>query len=190
MSQPLPVHISREKLHSLEVPASVEVEESFDVRLINHGEPLHVHLHLDDLLSQVASLDAGNHYVEGESERRVRVDVDPDGLGEETLHGKIKVATAYGAETRWVDVDVSEPDPESGSVQVDESLSNPQPVEEPGEPVVDRQQLAVMGLGVLALVIAAVSALVLQASVVTVGAVLVLGGVVLAVGLLSAGGDS
>lgn len=183
--QSLPVHISREQLHSLEVPASFEVEGSFDIRLVNHAEALHVHLHLDDPLSEIAVLDAGNHYIEGESERRVRVDVDTAAIDDEPHFGKLKVATAYGAETRWIDITVSEPAPETNSVEIDESLSTPQPTDPPNEPVLGSQQLPVVVLGALAVVVAAVSALVFQAPVVTAGAVVVFAGVVVALLLLS-----
>ena len=113
-------HINRTGIHSLEVPESFDTEGSFVVELRNEGEATHVHLHLDDALSEVANLDAGNHYVAGESSREVRVRVSPGG---EPVRGKLKVVTAYGAETRYVDVEV-EP-ARKGSVAVDPELSKP-----------------------------------------------------------------
>ncbi|MEF8821677.1 MAG: hypothetical protein V5A52_05320 [Halovenus sp.] len=185
MPQSLPVHISRDQLHSLEVPASFEADGSFDIRLINHAESLHVHLHLDDPLSEIATLDAGNHYVEGETERRVRVEVDTDALGEQPHFGKLKVATAYGAETRWIDVELTEPDPTPDSIEIDESLANPQPKDSTREPLLDTQQLPVLVLGVVALLIAVLSAILFQQTVVTAGALIVFDGVVTALLLLS-----
>jgi hypothetical protein len=181
----LPVHISRDQLHSLEVPATFEADGSFDIRLINHAESLHVHLHLDDPLSEIAKLDAGNHYVEGETERRVRVEVDTDALGERPTFGKIKVATAYGAETRWIDVELTEPDDTPNSIEIDESLSNPQPKEQSREPLFDSQQLPVLVLGVVALLIAVLSAVLFQETAITAGAVLLFAGVVTALFFLS-----
>lgn len=179
MTAELPVHISREELHALDVPASFETTGSFDVRLVNYGTALHVHLHLDDDLSEVATVDAGNHYVEGESERRVHVDVDTDRLDGETLLGKIKIASAYGAQTRWIDIELSKPEPETESVRVDESLAKPQV--EPAEPTMfDRPEIPVLVLGVLALLVAVVIALVLEETVVLFGSLVVLGGVLLA----------
>jgi hypothetical protein len=186
--QSLPVHISREQLHSLEVPATFEADGSFDIRLINHAESLHVHLHLDDPLSEIADLDAGNHYVEGETERRVRVEVDTDALGEKPHFGKIKVATAYGAETRWIDVELTEPDETPNSIQIDESLSNPQPKEQSQGSLLDAQQLPVLILGVVALLIALLSAVVFQETAITAGALLVFTGVVTALLFLSRSG--
>jgi len=73
VSDALVVHVNRDELHGLAVPDSFEAGESFDVVLVNHGESTHVHLHLDDALSEQAALEAPNHHVEGGSERRVRV---------------------------------------------------------------------------------------------------------------------
>jgi hypothetical protein len=108
----LPVRLNRESLHSLDVPNGIETDGSFDVLLANHGEAVHVHLHLDDSLSRMATIDANNHYVQAESERPVRVTVDHPAEG----HGKLKVVTGYGATTRYVDVDLTEPDESEGSV--------------------------------------------------------------------------
>lgn len=180
------MHVNRESLHSIDVQPSFEAHGPFDVRLVNHGESLHVHLHLDDGLSRVASIDAANHYVEGASARAVRVDVDEDALEAEPIRGKIKVASAYGAETRWIDVALSEPAPEETSVQVDESLAKPRsPPEEPGAAPLRRPELAVLALGFLALVVALVVALTIRDTLLLVGSLVVLGGVLVAMFFLS-----
>lgn len=180
MTDELPVHISREELHTLEVPASFEAMGSFDVRLVNHGESLHVHVHLDDPLSEVAAIDAGNHYVEGETERRVRVTVDESRLGEEPLLGKLKVASAYGAQTRWIDVELSEPDPEAESVRVDESLAQPQTTVDESEPIIENPAALVLGLGFVAVLVAIVAAVSIADPFVAGGALVVIGGVLVA----------
>ncbi|WP_312620217.1 hypothetical protein [Haloarcula sp. 1CSR25-25] len=123
MPDSLPVHLNRTDIHSLEVPNEFDATGSFDVQLRNHGEALHVHLHLDDSLSSIASLDATNHHVQAESDRLVRVTVDGDG----PVRGKLKVVTAYGAETRYVDIYIPEGGVENEPVIVDEELSRPQP---------------------------------------------------------------
>jgi len=184
----LPVHVSREGLHSLEVPESVEVTGPFDVRLINHAEPLHVHLHLDDPLSEVAAIEAGNHYVERESERFVRVDVDTDRLDGETLFGKLKVASAYGAETRWVDVEVVEPEVAESSVRVDESLAQPQPSREPAASGAGVDpKLVVLGLGLVAFAVAVAAAVLIQQTIVLLGSLAAIGGVLVALFFLLQG---
>ena len=180
MTDELPVHISREELHSLEVPSLFQTTGPFDVRLVNHGESLHIHLHLDDPLSEVAAIDAGNHYVESESERHVRVDVDTDRLGEDPHRGKLKIASGYGAETRWVDVELTEPQPESDSVTVDESLAQPQPNDAGSNSLFDNPELPVIGLGLVALLVAGLAAVVIQDTLILLGALVVLAGVFVA----------
>lgn len=177
MPEELPVHISREELHALEVPGSFETSGSFDVRLINHGESLHAHLHLDDPLSEVAAIDAGNHYVEGDSERYVRVTVNEDALGEEPVIGKLKVASGYGATTRWVDVKLRDADDSANTVEVGESLAEPQPVEPESEPLIDSPAIPVLVLGIVAMLVAAAAAVLIQDPLVIVGALIVLAGV-------------
>lgn len=185
MTRSLPVDISRDELHSLEVPATFEADGSFDILLRNHGESLHVHLHLDDALAVIADIDAGNHYVEGESERAVRVDIDTEKLGEEPYLGKLKVASAYGAQTRWIDVKLTEPTPEDQSVQVGEQLAEPQPTSPGEQSLLEHSYLPVVALGALALLIAFVATVFFQETIITVGALVVLGGVVTALFFLS-----
>lgn len=179
MPDELPVHVSRRELHAIEVPGTYEAEGAFDLRLVNHGNSLHMHVHLDDVLSEVASLTATNHYVEGESERLVRVDVDEDRLTAEPIRGKLKVVSAYGASTRWIDVVLTEPEVEEDSVRVDESLAQPTPKPEPADesPLIANPEVPVLVLGALAVTVAVVVALTVDDVVVLGGA----GGVVLAV---------
>jgi len=180
----LPVHISREELHALEVPASFEATGPFDIRLVNHGKPLHVHLHLDDPLSGVASIDASNHYVEGKSERRVRVDVDSDRLDEESLLGKLKVASAYGAQTRWINVELAAPETDSSAVEVGESLAEPQPREPESGGLLDSPAIPVLALAAVALTVAAATAVLVRNTLVVVGSLVVLAGVLAALVVL------
>ncbi|MFB6182984.1 MAG: hypothetical protein ABEI96_00375 [Haloarculaceae archaeon] len=186
MPDTLPVHVNREKLHSLEVPAAFETTGTFDVALENHGEALHVHLHLDDALSEVASIDASNHYVDAESSRIVTVSVDGD--ASRPVRGKLKVVSAYGAETRYVDVDVAEPPERREEVEVDESLSEPPPAtdapsEQPSS-LLTNPEVLVLALGVVAVAVAAISALVVQSQAVLIGSLVVLGAVLVALYLL------
>jgi hypothetical protein len=185
----LSVHLNREELHGVEVPPSFETTDSFAVELVNHGASIHAHLHLDDDLSEVAELDAANHFVDGESRRMVRVSVD----GPTAVTGKLKVASAYGAETRWVDIDVVQPAVEEHTVQVDESLAEPQP-RAPSDSdgsgmggIAANPELIVLGLGVVAIVIAGVSALVIESMLVLIGALVVLVAVLVAMYVLVSG---
>ncbi len=179
MPDELPVHVSRRELHDIEVPGTFEADGSFDVELVNHGNSLHMHLHLDDVLSEVAELTATNHYVEGERMRVVHVDVDESRLAGEPIRGKLKIVSAYGASTRWVDVVLSEAEEDEETVEVGESLAEPTPRTAPEESnlVVSNPEVPILVLGALAVTVAVVIALTVDDVVVLGGA----GGVVVAV---------
>lgn len=179
MTDELLVHLNRDELHELEVPTSFEATGPFAVRLVNHGKAVHVHLHLDDELSRVASLDAGNHYVEGNDQRSVLIDIDPDRIDGDELLGKLKVASAYGAKTRWIDIEVSEPEDDGDGVEVDESLAQPQHREQQPS-LLDHPEIPVLIVGAIALLVAALTAVLLDDMRILGGSLVVLGGVVLA----------
>jgi hypothetical protein len=109
-------------LHAVETPESFESTGSFDVELENHGEAVHVHLHLDDALSEVASIEAINHHLRPGAVRYVPVAVHDD---ERSVTGRLKVAAAYGAETRYVDLSLQAVEPTKPPVEVDAALGEP-----------------------------------------------------------------
>ncbi|WP_435153225.1 DUF7524 family protein [Haladaptatus sp. DFWS20] len=121
MSETVSVHVNRDGLHHIDVAQSFETDGSFTIALKNHGAPIHAHLHLDDDLSEVASLGATNHYVKAKDIRHVPVTVH-----DAPAHGKLKIVTGYGAETTYVDTNILEPEERSSSIPVDEALSKPQ----------------------------------------------------------------
>ncbi|SEN93074.1 hypothetical protein SAMN05216388_100683 [Halorientalis persicus] len=186
MPDELPVDVNRRERNSLNVPASIETDDSFVVRVRNHGNASRVHVHLDENLSAVASLDETNHYVEANSRRDIPVSVHEHGV----VHGKIKLSAGYGATTRWVDVKLTEPD-DTGSVEVDESLAEPgggerEPTDEEsdgaasGSMLADRPALPVLALGALAVAVAIGAATVFESGVVAAGAAVVFVAVLLA----------
>lgn len=177
MVDELSVDINREGKRELDVPASIEVVGSFDIRFVNHGEALHVHLNANDALSRVITVDAGNRHVPGNGERRVHVDVNTDVLDGDAVEGKLEVATSYGAEQQWIDVVIKDPDSAHNTVQVDEDLAAPTPER---RSYIDRPELFVLGLGVIAVIVVALVWLVLDAPVVATGAAVVAGGVLVA----------
>jgi hypothetical protein len=124
VSDPLTVDVNRTHLHSVEVPDSVSRTGSFDIELHNHGEAVHVHVHLDDTLSAVASVDAINHHLRPGAVRRVPVIVRRD---DRSATGRLKVASAYGAETRYVDLSLEAVRPSKPPVEVDAALAEPSP---------------------------------------------------------------
>jgi hypothetical protein len=120
----LVVDINQDGARSLAAPASVTVDRSFTVDLRNHGMATHVHLHLDDALSKVARLSNANLHVSSEDSRRVQVNVfEPEDGEYEPITGRLKIAIAYGQETRFVDltIDLSSHEP----VSVDPDLATP-----------------------------------------------------------------
>lgn len=170
MTDTLVAEINRTNLHSLEVPESFETDGSFEIELRNRGESTHVHLHLDDTLSEIARLEANNHYVRAEGSRRVRIDVDV--LEETTVTGRLKIVTAYGAETRYVTVTVDTTTP--SSVDVDPELGKPQVDPEP-EPVLGDVDSSLFGVAILGAV----------AVLLAVGAVLAVDGINVVLGVLA-----
>jgi hypothetical protein len=187
VTETLPVAINRGDIHAIDVPPSFEVADTFVVRIENHGSPTHVHLHLDDALSQVASLGASNRYVGDAEEVVVRVADGP-----RPAEGTLEVVTGYGAETARVAIDVVEPEQAEDAVAVDESMASP-PVDGPDPeptpsatplPGISRDAVPVLALSGVAVVFAVVAAVISDALAVLLGVLAVLAGVAAAVVLL------
>ncbi|MDY6818269.1 MAG: hypothetical protein SVG88_06365 [Halobacteriales archaeon] len=190
MTAALSIDLNRQGPHSIEVSDSdFQTTGPFEIVLENHGESLHVHLNiLDDELADVVSLPAVNHFIEAEDTRRITVDVAPS---PRPVSGKLKVATRYGSEVSYVDLNLIEPTEEPDRVIVDDRLSKPQPADSAGA---DRSldltawladlPVAVIALVVVAVLIAGYAATAIESTVVTVGVIIVLAGVTLALGLL------
>jgi len=183
----LPVYINRQERHSLEVPPSFETADSFVLAVTNHGEASRIHVHLDDGLPEIASIEDTNFYVEANATTEIPVSVH----GTDHVFGKIKLVSGYGATTRWVDVEVLEPE-EDDAVEIDEELAKPQPRDEDesdeaaATPLLgDSPVLPVASLGLLALLVAVGAAAFFESTVVAVGAVLVFCAVLVAGYLLA-----
>lgn len=171
----LSIHINRDGLHHIDVAQSFETNDSFTVALKNHGAPIHAHLHLDDDLSEVASLAATNHYVEAEDTCHVAVTVR-----DAPAQGKLKVVTGYGAESSYVDVKIHEPDEQRDSIPVDETLSTPRRRGRPPEPDLTQsnamENLPLVLLGLFALLLVVGAGFVADAGVALFGALVVMVG--------------
>ncbi|WP_276301010.1 DUF7524 family protein [Halorussus lipolyticus] len=201
MPESLPVRLNSSGLHDIETSASFEATESFPILLHNGDAPVHVHLHLDDALSQVASIPANNHFVDADSTRQVSVEIAD---GPRPVEGQLKIVTGHGAETDYVSISVVEPDERADAVDVDASLADPASGTGPeiedadddedaddesvGFDLPDRslrtpsfgENAPVAVLGVLALAVAAGSATLSNSAVVLVGILILLGTVVAA----------
>jgi hypothetical protein len=116
-SDTLAIHLNRADLHSIELPTTFASADSFVVELDNHGEATHVHLRLDDALSDIASIPTSNHYVRPGATVRVPIRVHETG----PVAGFLTVATAYGSQSEEVEVSI-EPTAGKRRVEIDESL--------------------------------------------------------------------
>jgi hypothetical protein len=126
----LSVELNGDAVHSIGAPGRFETTGPFAVALENAGRSTHVHLHFDDDLDRVVSVDETNHFVDDESTRHVHVSV---GDVTEPVRGKLKIVTGYGSQTRYVDVRIDPPeDTVSEEVAVDEAFAKPP--ERPPEP--------------------------------------------------------
>ena len=169
MTDSLAVAVNRDGLHTLAVPTEFEADGPFAVALHNHGEAAHVHLNLDDRLSEVARIEATNHYVEGGESRRVDVEVrDPSTWPDKVVRGKLKVVVAHGQETHYVNVTLDSTPPH-GEVRVDPELATPNANADPEVPPVLRL-LPVVVLGAVAVLLAAGTVFVSEGVAVALGA--------------------
>ena len=157
-------------MHAVEAAPSFETADSFVVRLESNGAPAHVHLHLDDALSTVASLDANNHYVDGVRDVSVIV-----AEGERPVKGVLEITTGYGANTERVAVTVIEPQRGVHYVDVDERFNAPPTREAPEETgrAISGGTVGLAALAVVALAVALWAATAVGSTAVAVGAAVV-----------------
>jgi len=149
----LAVAVNRDGLHTLDVPPSFEAAGPFTVEVRNYGEAAHIHLNLDDQLSEVATVRATNHYVEGGERRLIDIEIrDPSAWPAETIRGKLKVVVAHGQRTRYVDVDLDRSAVKS-EVRVDPDLGTPDAGRDSELPPMVRL-LPIIALGSVAVILA------------------------------------
>ncbi|MGM0398599.1 MAG: DUF7524 family protein [Halobacteriota archaeon] len=125
MRPTLRVHVNRDGPRSVEPEDhSFDVDGPFDLVLDNHGQPTHVHVHVDDALARVTDVGDANWYVGQDAAETVPVEVESI----DAVDGLLEVSTGYGAERSGVEVHVAAG---SGGVEVDEELGKIQPDTEP-----------------------------------------------------------
>ncbi|MFB6268157.1 MAG: hypothetical protein ABEI31_10890 [Halodesulfurarchaeum sp.] len=150
MARTLYVHLNREGMRTLE-PETTEfsTDGSFQIILENHGQPAHVHLHFDDDLAAVASLEDPNWYVPAGEIEPVEVSVEDGSVG----GGELDISTGYGAEGETISIEVDAPE-EANGVSVDDGLSETGGAEESGRELPSVLLPGLFGaLGVLATVV-------------------------------------
>ncbi|MGZ0745694.1 DUF7524 family protein [Haloparvum sp. AD34] len=189
----LPVELNRDGVYSIQAPTEFTTTEPFTVELRNRGQPVHVHLNVDDELARVAKPAATSHYVDANSITRVRVDTREPA---QPTGGKLKIAAGHGSETHYVDVAVEPVPDEEQPVILDEDLAKPatdestssseSPVEAVADALPDRSAVpritaahAFVGLAVAAAILVGV---LVRSTVVTLGVLVV---IVAAVGALA-----
>jgi hypothetical protein len=175
VSDSFTVHLNREGPQSIAAPQAFEATGEFSVYLRNHGTPLHAHVSLDDTLAKVARVVTPNRYVEEGATRRVRIEVEG---GNRPIEGRLQVVTGYGAETAYVSVTLRDPETVEPDVAVDEELGRPTAA--PDRSGADPERLMLGGFLVVALLLAVITALLVEELLVTIGVLVVLAGVVVA----------
>jgi len=124
----LTVELNRESPHDVSVASTFSTETRFTIELVNTGEPIHVHLHLDDTLSRVAALATNNHFLGRKETVTVEIPVSPR---KEPTSGRLKIVTGHGSEIAYTTITVSPPATGTQRVAVDEKLSQPKPNPDP-----------------------------------------------------------
>lgn len=196
MQDSLTVDVNPEGMHTLRVPDTFEVRGAFDVVLRNHGESTHVYLNLDDELSEVATLDATNYYIEQGETLSITIPVS-SGIA---VSGELTIATAYGSEKRFVPVDIEPTAPDHSSVNIDSSLSasarrprrtnggsSPSPAPAETRPTIDeqtiRRTLPAVVFGTIAITLALSSVLVAGGLRIVLGLLAIFSGIIVIVQL-------
>ncbi|MFC6772462.1 hypothetical protein ACFQDD_13225, partial [Halorubrum pallidum] len=120
----LVVELNGDAVHAIRAPDRFTASGPFAITFENRGRSTHVHIHFDDDLDRVASVDEANHFVDDEATRHVHVSVAAD--IREPVRGKLKIVTGYGSETRYIDVQIDPPTETDGdAVAVDETFTKP-----------------------------------------------------------------
>lgn len=156
----LGVAINRTGLHTLDVEERFEADGPFIIEIENHGESSHLYLNLDDTLSDVARIEATNHYLENGERRTVQIETrDPSQWPSDTVRGKLKIVVGHGQEKRFVDV-VLDRTAEKQPVEVDPDLSKPKSSEQSTteSPVLRAVPIAVLGAIAIILAVSSVFA--------------------------------
>ncbi|MHC1635319.1 MAG: DUF7524 family protein [Candidatus Methanospirareceae archaeon] len=109
------VYISRRDLHSLEfdydvirIPLRVGEETSFEIYVINYGEPTHVHFSIGEEIRDKVMILQEKVYVIKEEKIAVITKLPKNTAGIGTIKGQIAITTGYGASKRAFTVVIEE----------------------------------------------------------------------------------
>lgn len=180
MPKTLSVHLNRDGPRDIDPEAAaLETDRSFVLEFVNHGQPLHVHVHLDEVLDGVVTPAETQLYVDEDETRSLEVAV-PRGAG--PVEGRLRLVTGYGAEEASVALSVTRERKDGGpDVAVDDTLTEKEAAPEPDTAASVTQVVTPVVLaGVVVLVAAAAAIAVPDAGALAVGVAGVLAGVAVA----------
>ncbi|MCX2818786.1 MAG: hypothetical protein ACI9QA_000146 [Methanobacteriota archaeon] len=130
------------------VSSVLRTTDSFEVKIVNDGSPKHVHLSVKGDAERYVSAEANNVYVEDDETVEVVVGPTPG-----KVDGELEVTSDYGSDTATVELTVGDESDEEteGSVDIDESLSQPMKPDAGDDeiPRVDVAVVLVLGLAAL-----------------------------------------
>lgn len=130
------VHVNRRDFNSIDfdrdevfLPLGAGEEFSFEIAVVNHGNPVHVHFSVSESLRGYVSFLRDNPYVRFEESIPVIVRMPSFG----SVSGEIFVTVGYGSYKECFTLSMGEEEPEEEVVVVDvgESLSHAQPARSP-----------------------------------------------------------
>lgn len=186
MPERLTVHLNRAEQRDVAPEATaLETDRSFVLEFENHGDPLHVHVQLDEALDAVADPAASQVYVDEGETRNLEISVDDD---HPDVEGALTLATGYGKTETTIDVTLTDRRKDGGpTVAVDETLSEKRESEvtQGGPQGEDLREFALATVGVL--LAAAVALLVSDSAALLVGLLALAGGIVAGVYVLRSG---
>lgn len=179
MPDDLRVHLNRDERHAIEpVDSSLAVADSFEVVIENHGDGSHVNIGLGGDLAAGGAAATPNPFVPTNETIRIAVDITTD---HRPLEGVLLISTGYG-QTR-IELPVSVVSPQQTGVDADPTpkrANGGRSVE--SDPIkiiavlkreLDPGTIALVALGVLALVLAAATAVLIDSIVVVLAVILV-----------------
>ncbi len=107
----LTVYLNRDGLNTVETDqTAVRATRSINIVFENHGKPTHVHLHLDDDLATLGTIEEPHWFVPKGEWREADLKLMDSAEGS----GRLEITAGYGQEQSTVDIEV-EPSEESNS---------------------------------------------------------------------------
>ena len=189
MPDDLLVHLNRGERHAIEpVESSLAVADSFEVVIENHGDGSHVNIGLDGDLAAGGAVATPNPFVPTDETIHLAIEITTD---HRPLEGVLTISTGYGQAR--IELPVSVVSPQQTGVDADPTPkranggrsveSDPMEIIAVLKRELDPGAIALVALGVLALVLAAATAVLIDSLVVAFAVILVVLSVAVGVGI-------